>query len=129
MNSALLPDLSMWLDEQRVTIQVLLSAVDGRSMMLNAFVSFGEHELHSSYLDAGGETVVASHLLVVPDLPPEPSTETISDRFLMRAADRRLCLLDHLALLRDALDAGAGHAVRLEVGEAALRIVDLASPR
>ena len=93
-------------------------------MMLNTFVPDALHELHSSYVDAGSGDVVASHLLVAPELAPEPSTETLDALDLGDAVDRRHCLLAHLATLREALELNASPGVRLEVGEAALRLVD-----
>jgi hypothetical protein len=124
MNTVLLPDLSLWLDEQTVDFETLLSFVDGRAMMLNTFVPSELHELHSSYVDAGGHTVVASHLLVAPGMAPEPSTETLASLDLARSDDRRHCLLGHLALLREALESEGAPGVRLEVGEGALRAAD-----
>jgi hypothetical protein len=124
MNTVLLPDLSLWLDENAVDFETLLSFVDGRAMMLNTFVPSELHELHSSYVDAGGNTVVASHLLVAPGMAPEPSTETLEALDLGRADDRRHCLLAHLAMLRDALELSGSPEVRLEVGEQALRAAD-----
>src|SRR4051812_16161454 len=121
MNSVLLPDLSLWLDEQSVDFETLLSYVDGRAMMLNTFVPSALHELHSSYVDTGEEAVVASHLLVAPGMAPEPSTETLEALALAQPDDRRHCLLAHLALLREALELSGLEAVRLDVGEGALR--------
>jgi hypothetical protein len=124
MNTVLLPDLSLWLDEQTVAFETLLSFVDGRAMMLNTFVPSELHELHSSYVDSGQNTVVASHLLVSPGLPPEPSSETLDALDLNRSGDRRHCLLGHLAILRDALEQSGVPKVRLEVGDQALRAAD-----
>jgi len=124
MNTVLLSELSLWLDEQPAEFETLLSVVDARAMMLNTFVPSARHELHSSYVDTGEHTVFASHLLVAPDLPPEPSSSTLGDIDLKRASDRRHCLLDHLAVLREALELNACPGVRLDVGEAALRAAD-----
>jgi hypothetical protein len=120
MNTVLLPDLSIWLDGDRLECETLLSVAD-QTLMLNSFVPVPGHELHSSFVDAGGETVIASHLLVAAGLPPEPSTCTLTDRALARPDDRGHCLLEHLALLRDSLDLDAA-AVRLEVGDSALQL-------
>jgi len=124
MNTVMLPELSLWLDEQPASFETLLSFVDTRAMMLNTFVPSARHELHSSYVDAGQRTVVASHLLVAADLPPEPSTTTLTELDLERPEDRRHCLLEHLAVLREALELNACPGVRLEVGDAALRLAD-----
>jgi len=124
MNTVLLPELSLWLDEQAAACETLLSVVEGTAMMLNTFVPEARHELHSSYVDAGGDTVVASHLLVAAELAPEPRTETLTDLDLHRADDRRHCLLEHLAMLREALEQSGEDQVRLEVGERALRLAD-----
>jgi hypothetical protein len=124
MNTLLLPDISLWLDEQAVEFETLLSFVDVRAMMLNTFVPSELHELHSSYVDAGEHMVVASHLLVAPGMPPEPSTETLESLDLARSDDRRHCLLGHLAMLREALELGGSPGARLEVGEQALRAAD-----
>ena len=124
MNTVLLPDLSLSLDEEPLEFETLLSFVDGRAMMLNTFVPAALHELHSSYADRGDGAVVASHLLVVPGMAPEPSTETLEALDLADPVDRRHCLLAHLATLREALELSGSPAVRLEVGEAALRLAD-----
>jgi hypothetical protein len=124
MNTVLLPDLSLWVDEEPLECETLLVFVDGSSMMLNSFVPSERHELHSSYVPAGRDTVVASHLLVAPEAAPEPSTSTLADRDLAHPSDRRHCLLQHLALLRDALELRTGGGVRVEVGDEALRIAD-----
>jgi hypothetical protein len=126
MNTVLLPDLSLSLDEHSVDFETLLTFVDGRAMMLNTFVPEALHELHSSYVDTGDDEVVASHLLVVPGMPPEPSTETLDALDLARPDDRRHCLLAHLATLREALELSGSPVVRLEVGEEALRLADVA---
>src|SRR3954447_6452185 len=124
MNTVLLPDLALWLDENPVEFETLLSFVDGRAMMLNTFVPSALHELHSSYVDTGEETFVACHLLVAPGMAPEPSSETLDTLGLGHPADRRHCLLAHLATLREALELSGPEAVRLEVGEQALRAAD-----
>jgi hypothetical protein len=124
MNSVLLPDLWLWLDEQTVEFETLLSFVDGRAMMLNTFVPTELHELHSSYVDTGEHTVVASHLLVAPGMAPEPSSETLDSLDLGRSGDRRHCLLGHLAILREALEWSGAAMVRLDVGDQALKAAD-----
>jgi hypothetical protein len=124
MNSVLLPGLSLSLDEQTVEFETLLSFVDGRAMMLNTFVPSELYELHSSYVDTGEHTVVASHLLVSPGMPPEPSSETLDSLDLGKSDDRRHCLLAHLAILREALELSGVPRVRLEVGDQALRAAD-----
>jgi hypothetical protein len=124
MNSVLLPDLCLWLDESTVDFETLLSFVDDRAMMLNTFVPTELYELHSSYVDTGEHTVVASHLLVAPGLAPEPSSETLDSLDLGRSADRRHCLLGHLAILREALEWSGVATVRLEVGDQALKAAD-----
>ena len=124
MNTLLLPDLSLWLDENPVDFETLLSFVDGRAMMLNTFVPSAMHELHSSYVDSGEHTVVASHLLVMPGMAPEPSTETLDSLDLGHPNDRRHCLLAHLATLCEALELSVPEGVRLDVGDGALRAAD-----
>ena len=124
MNTLLLPDLRLTLDDEAIESETLLSFVDGRAMMLNTFVPSELHELHSSYVDTGEQTVVASHLLVVPGMAPEPRNETLDSLDLNRSDDRRHCLLGHLAILRDALEESGSPGVRLEVGEGALRAAD-----
>ena len=126
MNTVLLPDLSLSLDEHPLAVETLLSFADGRALMLNTFVPDALHELHSSYVDTGERSVVASHLLVAPEMAPEPRNETLSGLDLASPADRRHCLLEHLATLREALEEGGSTGVRLEVGEGALRLADAA---
>jgi hypothetical protein len=127
MNTVLLPDLSLSLDEHPLAFETLLSFADGRAMMLNTFVPDALHELHSSYVDTGDDAVMASHLLVAPGMAPEPSTETLGGLGLALAVDRRHCLLGHLAMLREALELAGSEGVRLEVGEEALRAADAAT--
>ena len=124
MNTVLLPELSLSLDEHTVDFETLLSFVDGRAMMLNTFVPDALHELHSSYVDTGEQSVVASHLLVAPGMAPEPSTETLDALDLALPDDRRHCLLAHLATLREALELSGSPEVRLDVGEEALGLAD-----
>jgi hypothetical protein len=124
MDTLLLSDLSLWLGDEPADCDTLLVVVGGGSMMLNSFVPSSGHELHSSYVDAGGDTVVASHLLVAAETGPEPSTSTLADRDLHRPVDRRHCLLEHLARLRDALERSGEPSVRMDVGEDALRAAD-----
>lgn len=124
MNSVLLQDLALRLDEEAVDFETLLSFVDDRAMMLNTFVPTELYELHSSYVDTGEHTVVASHLLVAPGMAPEPSSETLESLDLGRSADRRHCLLGHLAILREALEGCGTARVRLEVGDGALKAAD-----
>ena len=69
----------------------------------------------------GGGSKMASHLLVTAGTGPVPTTSTLVDRDLHRPGDRRRCLLEHLALLRDALERSGEQVVRLEVGEEALQ--------
>jgi hypothetical protein len=127
MNTVLLSDLSLWLDHDPVDVETLLSFVDGRAMMLNTFVPAALHELHSSYVDTGEDSVVASHLLVAPGMAPEPSTQTLEALDLGSGVDRRHCLLAHLATLREALELSGAQGVRLDVGDGALRAADGAS--
>src|SRR4051795_8998915 len=127
MNTVLLTDLSLWLDQDPVDFETLLSFVDGRAMMLNTFVPSALHELHSSYVDTGENTVVASHLLVAPELAPEPSTETLEALDLGRSDDRLHCLLAHLATLREALELGGADVVRRDGGAGVLAAADGAS--
>jgi hypothetical protein len=124
MNTVLLTDLALWLDGDSIEFETLLSFVDGRAMMLNTFVPPTLHELHSSYVDTGEGAVVASHILVAPELPPEPSSETLEALNLDRPDDRRHCLLAHLATLREALELTGPQPVRLDVGEGALELAD-----
>ena len=126
MNTVLLPDLALSLDQHPVDFETLLSFVDRRAMMLNTFVPDALHELHSSYVDTCAGAVVASHLLVCPGMAPEPSSEPLDALDLGDAVDRRHCLLGHLAMLREALELSGSPTVRLEVGEGALRLADTA---
>ena len=124
MNTVLLPDLALSLDQRPVDFRTLLSFVDGRAMMLNTFVPDALHELHSSYVDTCDGAVVASHILVSPGVAPEPTSETLEALDLAHAVDRRHCLLAHLATLREALELSGSPVVRLDVGEGALRLAD-----
>jgi hypothetical protein len=124
LNTVLLPELSLSLGAHQAACETLLSIVDGTAMMLNTFVPDARHELHSSYVDAGDGSVVASHLLVAAELAPEPSTTTLADLDLHRPDDRRHCLLEHLATLREALELSGECDVQLDVGDEALRLAD-----
>ena len=121
METVLLPDLSLWIGEEPTDSDTLLVAVGRGSMMLISFVPSSGYGLHSSYVEAGGDTVVASHLLVPAEAGPVPTSSTLADRDLHRPGDRRRCLLEHLALLRDALERNGEQVVRMEVGEEALQ--------
>jgi hypothetical protein len=121
VNTVLLPDLALWIDEEPTDSDTLLVVVGRGSLMLISFVPSSGHGLHSSYVEAGGDTVVASHLLVTTGTGPVPTTSTLVDRDLHRPGDRRRCLLEHLAMLRDALERSGDRLVRMEVGEEALQ--------
>lgn len=83
-------------------------------------------ELHSSYLGhPGGETAV-SHLRLRPGEQPATVAELQPGRSLPVREGRRLCLYDHLAVLRELVADEAGAQVSVEVAERALDLVDLA---
>jgi hypothetical protein len=83
-------------------------------------------ELHSSYLGhPDGETAV-SHLQLRPGEPPATVAELEPGRSLPVREGRRLCLYDHLAVLRELVADEAGARVSVEVAERAFDLVDFA---
>jgi hypothetical protein len=83
-------------------------------------------ELHSSYLGhPDGETAV-SHLQLRPAEPPATVADLQPGPSLPVREARRLCLYDHLAVLRELVADEADAQVSVEVAERALDLVDFA---
>jgi hypothetical protein len=83
-------------------------------------------ELHSSYLGhPKGHTVVA-HLQLRPGEPPVTlASEPAGAELPVREA-RRLCLYDHLAVLRELVAEATGKDATVDVADRALALVDVA---
>lgn len=81
-------------------------------------------EAHSTYTGHMGAITRAVHLLLAPGRAPQTVVRDHEEHALPVWAARGRCLLDHCAVVQE-LAASAGHALALDVSDAALRVVDL----
>jgi hypothetical protein len=83
-------------------------------------------ELHSSYLGhPDGDTAIA-HLQLQPGGSPAIASEQRPGTDLPVREARRLCLYDHLVVLRQLVADHTAGSVSVEVADQALELVDLA---
>lgn len=83
-------------------------------------------ELHSSYLGhPDGHTAVA-HLQLRAGSPPITLTSERPGAELPVREARRLCVYDHLAVLREVVADATGQPVAVDVADQALELVDTA---
>ena len=121
-----LPAPSLTVDGRPLDCTTDLSYAGAYQLTLSTVVPELAVELHSSYLGhPDGETAV-SHLRLRPGDSPATVAELEPGGSLPVREARRLCLYDHLAVLRDLVADEAGAQVGVEVGERALDLVDLA---
>jgi hypothetical protein len=83
-------------------------------------------ELHSSYLGHPDGNTAVAHLQLRPGEPPITLMSRRPGADLPVREDRRLCLYDHLAILRELVSDIAGQAATVDLDEQALELVDVA---
>jgi hypothetical protein len=121
-----LPATRLTVDGRPLDCSTGLAYAGAYQLTLSTVVPALAVELHSSYLGhPDGETAV-SHLQLRPGEPPATVAELEPGRSLPVREGRRLCLYDHLAVLRELVADEAGARVSVEVAERAFDLVDFA---
>ncbi len=121
-----LPDPHLAVDGRRLPCTTQLAYFGAYHLTISTVVPELAVELHSSYLGhPDGESAIA-HLQLQPGKSPETFTELQPGRALPVRENRRLCLYDHLAMLRQLVTDAAGGTVTVDVADQALALVDLA---
>jgi len=83
-------------------------------------------ELHSSYLGhPDGKTAVA-HIRLQPAGPPVSTSELRPGYEVPVRETRRVCLYDHLAVLRELVGDATGKDATVDIADQALALVDIA---
>jgi hypothetical protein len=121
-----LPDLRLSIDGHGLECKSWLAYAGAYQLTIWTIVSELALELHSSYLGhPDGDTAIA-HLQLQPgDRPAIASEQRPGNRLPVREA-RRLCLYDHLVVLRQLVADHTAGSVRVEVPDQALELVDVA---
>jgi hypothetical protein len=83
-------------------------------------------ELHSSYLGHPDGTTAIAHLQLRPREPPVTLAGEQGGAELPVREGRRLCLYDHLTVLRQLVAETTGLAATVEVADQTLELVDVA---
>jgi hypothetical protein len=121
-----LPDPALAIDGAPLECATQLAYAGAYQLTLSSVVPELAVELHSSYLGhPDGETAV-THLQLQPEEPPATVAELQPGRAMPVREARRLCLYDHLAVLRQLVADATGAPVTVEVADQALELVDLA---
>ena len=121
-----LPAPSLTVDGRLLGCTTSLAYAGAYQLTLSTVVPELAVELHSSYLGhPDGETAV-SHLQLRPGERPTTVAELEPGRSLPVREARRLCLYDHLAVLREVVVDATGGAVAPDVADEALQLVDVA---
>jgi hypothetical protein len=121
-----LPSPSLTIDGRPLGCTTSLSYAGAYQLTLSTVVPELALELHSSYLGhPDGETAV-SHLQLRPGTAPATAADLQPGPSMPVREARRLCLYDHLAVLRELAADEAGAQVSVEVAERALDLVDFA---
>jgi hypothetical protein len=121
-----LPDPRLAVDGRPLACTSRLAYAGAYQLTIWTIVPQLAAELHSSYLGhPDGRTAVA-HLQLRPGQPPATvGSERPGAELPVREA-RRLCLYDHLAVLRELIADATGRPVAVDVADQALALVDVA---
>jgi hypothetical protein len=121
-----LPDLRLAVDGRQLDCTTQLAYLGAYQLTISTIVPALAVELHSSYLGHPDGEIVIGHLQLRPGSSPVTVNEVQPGHTMPVREGRRLCLYDHLAVLRQlAADAGGGTAT-VDVADRALALVDLA---
>jgi hypothetical protein len=121
-----LPDPRLAVDGRRLPCTTHLAYFGAYHLTISTVVPELAVELHSSYLGhPDGESAVA-HLQLQPGERPVTVTESQPGSALPVRENRRLCLYDHLAALRQLVTDAVGGTVTVDIADQALALVDLA---
>ena len=119
-------DCPIGLDDRPVRCETLLGDAGPYTLAVSTTLGDLAISLHSTYLghpDAD-ETQVA-HLLLGPGRT-ETKAHAVDPAALPVAHRRRLCLYDHLAVLREFVADATGSHVSVDLGDGALELIDVA---
>jgi hypothetical protein len=121
-----LPDPRLAVDGRPLACTTKLAYAGAYQLTIWTIVPKLAAELHSSYLGhPDGHTAVA-HLQLQPGSPPATLASEHAGAELPVREARRLCLYDHLAVLRQLVADATGEAVAVDVADRALELVDVA---
>jgi hypothetical protein len=121
-----LPDSRLFVDGRPVGCSTRLAYGGAYQLTIWTIVPELATELHSSYLGHPAGRTVAAHLQLRPG--ESPMTVTVEHRgaeLPVREA-RRLCLYDHLAVLRELVADATGEHATVDVDYRALALVQIA---
>jgi hypothetical protein len=119
-----LPAPSLTVDGRPLACTTSLAYAGAYQLTLSSVVPELAVELHSSYLGHPDGETAASHLRLRPGEAPSTVAELEPRGSLPVREGRRLCLYDHLAVLRELVADEAGARVSVDVAERALALVD-----
>jgi hypothetical protein len=121
-----LPDPRLVVDGRRVGCSTRLAYAGAYQLTIWTIVPGLATELHSSYLGHPGGHTVAAHLQLRPGEPPLTVTADHAGAELPVREARRLCLYDHLAVLRQLVADATGKDAAVDVTDQTLALVDVA---
>jgi len=126
MERSRLPDPEIRVDGTSVPASTHLVHAGAYQLTLSTVVPGLALELHSSYLGHPAGDAAVSHLELAPETGPHTQIELRPGSDLL-VAERRACLYDHLARLRELLAARRGGGeVTIEIPDGALDLVETA---
>jgi hypothetical protein len=121
-----LPDPRLAVDGRPLACTTTLAYAGAYQLTIWTIVPELAVELHSSYLGHPDGKTAAAHLQLQPGSPPlTVASEQAGAELPVREA-RRLCLYDHLAMLRQFVSGATGQTVAVDVADRALELVDVA---
>jgi hypothetical protein len=121
-----LPDSRLAVDGRQLGCSTRLGYAGAYQLTIWTIVPELAAEVHSSYLGhPDGDTLVA-HLELRPGEPPRTVTAEHPGAGLPVREVRRLCLYDHLAVLRSVVADATGKDTTVDVADQALELVDSA---
>jgi hypothetical protein len=121
-----LPDPHLAVAGRRVACSTRLAYGGAYQLTIWTIVPELAAELHSSYLGHPDGTTAIAHLQLRPGEPPVTLAGERGGAELPVREGRRLCLYDHLAVLRELVSDATGLAATVEVADQALELVDVA---
>ena len=121
-----LPDPRLAVDGRPLRCTIRLAYAGAYQLTVWTIVDELAAELHSSYLGhPDGKTAVA-HVRLQPGASPVTTSELCPGYEMPVREARRLCLYDHLAVLRELVADATGKDATLDVADQTLALVDLA---
>ena len=121
-----LPDPHLAVAGRRVACSTRLAYGGAYQLTIWTIVPELAAELHSSYLGHPDGTTAIAHLQLRPGERPVTLAGERGGAELPVREGRRLCLYDHLAVLRELVSDATGLAAAVEVADQTLELVDVA---